>query len=280
MLNGYKLSAEVARQAALARQIATLQVQSSTGLRLQNASDDPVGSARVAAIATEQANQTVWTANARTAAGIAAGADDTLAAVQTAVTRAQELMVQARSDTLSDGDRAAIATELRGIVEDLAGHAAATDSSGNPLFGQSATAIPIGRNMAVAAAPSYDDVFGAFDTGSGSRSLVDLVDAAATALEDGEDVTSDAFAALATQLEAAVTHVADQQAAQGVRAARIDAQADRLATLKTSLASARSDIESADVTEMLSQLSAKMLVLEAAQAVLAKVNGSTLFDRI
>ncbi|HCR80113.1 MAG TPA: flagellar hook-associated protein 3, partial [Alcanivorax sp.] len=52
-----------------------------------------------------------------------------------AIASAKTLMIQAASDTLSDADRASVASDLRGVYETVIGQANATDGNGRHLFG-------------------------------------------------------------------------------------------------------------------------------------------------
>src|SRR3546814_17020827 len=60
---GNRMTREIARQSGLADQIDKLQVQISSGKRLQRASDDAVSWRRIATIGKAQANADVWQTN-------------------------------------------------------------------------------------------------------------------------------------------------------------------------------------------------------------------------
>jgi flagellar hook-associated protein 3 FlgL len=275
-----RLAAEIGRQTRLAQDIARGQAEISSGTRLQAASDDPAAAARVAEIRRTQADQKVWTTNLETAAAVASQADGTLASVATAVDRARELMLSANSDTLSASDRAGIATELRGIADDIASYSAEKDSRGYPLFPSSdALLVPIGPGVRVAATASAADVFGNVPTAGGPMNLEQLVRAAADAIEIPDKATRAATstAALAT-IESAATHLSLVRGEQGVRAARIDSVRERLAASGLLLDEERGGLEDTDVTATVARINAQQLSLQAAQAVFARLNKQSLFD--
>ena len=236
----FRYQAEVNRQSGLASEIAKLQTDISTGVRIQTASDDPAAAARVATLRRQQADTAAWSANVKSATATANAVDGTMTSITTAVTRAQELLIQARSATTSASDRATIAGQLRGIATDLRSYAGRTDVSGQPLFPARALAVPIGEGSAIAATPSAADVFTIATTGGGSIDLATLVDNAATTLATGSGDVSGAL----TNVAGAVTQVADASAAQGVRAARITAAGSALTDDATALVGERSDLES------------------------------------
>lgn len=270
-----RIQAEVNRQTQLSSEIAKLQTDISTGVRIQTASDDPAAAARVAGIRQQQADQAGWAANVQTAAAAASAADGVMTNVATAVTRAQELLIQARSSTLSASDRTAIATELNGLSADVQSYAAQTDASGQPLFPTAALAVPVGDGSAIAATPSHADVF-AIATTTGTTDLAAMLGKAATAVSAGSSGIADSLTGIGT----AITQVADARAAQGVRASRINDAGTRLTASQTALTSERSGLESTDVTQTVADLQSKMTTLQAAQAVLVKLSKSNLFDMI
>ena len=87
MISGtrYRLDLQIARQSALAQEIARGQTEIAAGKRILAPSDDPIGAARVAEIGKAQANEAVWSRNVETAAALAARADTTLSSVATGV---------------------------------------------------------------------------------------------------------------------------------------------------------------------------------------------------
>lgn len=278
--SGYNITSEIKRQQALAAEIAKLQTDVSSTVKIHVASDDPVAAARVAVIRQTQTDQTTYAANVTVASGIASQVDTSLGGMETSLNRAQELMLSANTDALNDSDRAAIATELQGIADDLAAAGTGTDSSGNKLFATSGTAlaIPVGRNTNVVAGENYSDVFEGIPTQSGGTGSIASILAAAIAAVRAGDKT--AMTASIADVQAAGTHVTDARADAGIRAARIDSAGEKLATSKVDLADERSGLEDTDMTEAVATLQSKMTVLSAAQSILAQLNKSTLFDKI
>jgi flagellar hook-associated protein 3 FlgL len=270
-----RISAEIARQLAMSRDIAKLQAQVSTGKKLTSPSEDPAGNAQLGAIRRAQADDATFAANSDAAAATAGRADSAMTALSTALDRARELTVAARSGTYSEGDRKIAAAELRGIADDIAQMTAQKDARGQPLFPEGdPIAFPIGEGTQVAATVSRATLFRAGDTG-----LAGIVAAAANALEI-TDPTARA-AATATSLDAIATgsdRVAQVHGEQGVRAARIDARRDALTDRAIQLTDERTAIEGADVSGAIALITAKLNTLEAAQAVFARINRQSLFD--
>ncbi|MGQ0661219.1 flagellin N-terminal helical domain-containing protein [Sphingosinicella sp.] len=272
----YRLTMETNRQAALAREIARGQTEISTTRRIQSPSDDPVAAARVSEIARTQANEASWKSNLDLANALAAGAETTLETTANAVTRAHELMVAGANGTLSGTNRAAMALELRSIAAEITTLKDARDARGNRLFMPGwALQIPVAAGLAVTAAGTREEVFEQVPTAGGPRDLADIIADAATALEGGNSAT---ISASVTEVLAGVEHIAGIRGQQGARGNRIDQLVERFETTKIQLTEERSVLEDTDVNAAIAKLQSQQLTLQAAQAVFARVNQSTLFD--
>lgn len=276
----YRLTMEINRQAALARDIERAQTEISTGKRIQAASDDPVGAARVSDIARAQANEAAWTRNLEAAAALSARADTVLGSAGTAVDRANELLIAAANGTLSDENRSTIALELRALAEELASLAGSTDPHGRPLFPDAEPLrIPVSEGVTIAAVGSRAAVFGSVATAAGPQDLAAIVAAAADAIGIADPAArKPAVEASLAALGAAGKHVAAMRGEQGARGNRIDQLLERLAATGLQLDEERSAIESADIIEVVAKLQSRQLTLQAAQAAFARINQTTLFD--
>ena len=278
MISGtrYQLNLQIARQSSLAEEIARGQSEISASKRILAPSDDPIGAARVAEIGRTQADETVWTRNVQTASALASRADTTLSGVATAMDRAKELMLTAATGTSSADNRVTIATELRSIADELATARATLDPRGEPLFRTNGELeIPVGPGERIAPVATRDSIF---------DSPVDLVAtiraAADAAVQTDPSVRGPAITASLAAIDQGVQQVANARADQGIRADRLDKIADRLAASGLQLKEQRSGLEDVDVTAVVAQIQSKQLNLQAAQAIFARVNQSSLFDLI
>jgi flagellar hook-associated protein 3 FlgL len=285
MLNTqYSLQAAINRQTALQNQIAQLNYNISSGIKVHVASDDPQAAARIAQIGQQQSDATVYTANINQATATSALVDSNLQGVQTAIGQMKELMLQASNGTMNDSDRAAMVTSLQSIQTTLQNYASQKDSSGNPLYVQNGQAplIPIGPNTNVAAADSYDDVFGSVTLKDGSTtSLDDIVSNAIAALQNTDPTAqSTAISNSLDAIDAASTHISNAQSDIGVRENQISNASDALNTSITNLKIERSGLEDDDPTQDYSDMMNKMTILNAAQSVMVTIGKNSLFDKI
>lgn len=103
--------------------------------RVTTPSDDPLAMSKATNIAQSKAVNKQF-ADARVAARNSLGQEESvLNSVSDAISSIKTLLVKASSDTLTDADRASIATEVKGIYETIIGQANSADGNGRYLFG-------------------------------------------------------------------------------------------------------------------------------------------------
>lgn len=280
MISGtrYQLRLETNRQLKLAEQIARGQAEISTGKRVIAPSDDPAAAARISDIARTQANEATWRTNVSRAFALSESADDVLATIVTAYDRANELMLAASNGTLSGENRQAIALELASIADEVATLRDTRDSRGELLFAAGTPlGIPVGPDLTLTAVAGRTAVFDTVTVAAGTSDLVTILRAAAGAVAAND---LPAITAALRNVAAGSSHVVAARGEQGARGARIDAVAERLQTSKLALKEERSGLEDADVIEVVADIQAKQLSLEAAQAAFARINRQNLFDLI
>jgi flagellar hook-associated protein 3 FlgL len=177
-------------------QVGTAQEQLSSGKRVLKASDDAV-----AATLSERTQNRL----ARTAAdlrGLEASrrslqqAESTLSSVGDVYTRIKELVVQAGSGVVNDSDKRSIATELKGLREQLVGFSNQKDTAGKPLFAglgpQNANGQAFVEQLTTPAATTYgaDGKAVAWD---GQRGQVAATETTLPAVLDGYGVFKGSF---------------------------------------------------------------------------------------
>nr|WP_295373303.1 flagellin [uncultured Sphingosinicella sp.] len=272
----HRLTLEINRQTRLAQEIARKQAEIATTKRILAPSDDPIGAARVGEIARAEANEQTWIRNINTASALAARSDTVLKSVGLSLERANELMIAASTGTLSDANRATIAGELRAIAEEMAAFRETRDPRGEPLFRTNgALEIPVSTGVRIAAVADRASIFDV------PVDLVAAISAAATTITDPDPAARKAGsqAALAN-IALGVSQIANARADQGVRANRLDALREGLENSAVQLEEQRGAIEGTDIPEAIARLESRRISLEAAQAIFARLNKSSLFDLI
>ena len=119
---------------ALQSNLVRTQQQISSGQRILNPSDDPIGAARALEITQSQSINTQYGANRQQAMGALTGVEGTLSSVTALLQEVQTTIVAAGNGVLSDNERGFQATELKGRLEALLGLANSRDALGNYQF--------------------------------------------------------------------------------------------------------------------------------------------------
>ncbi len=109
--------------------------QMSTGKRVLNPSDDPIAASQAVVLSQAQAQNSQYTLARTFATQKVSLEENVLNQVTTAIQTAQEKIVSAGNGTLSDDDRASLATDLQGIRDQLMNLANSTDGNGRYIFG-------------------------------------------------------------------------------------------------------------------------------------------------
>ena len=276
----YQAMAQINRQAQLGAEIAKIQTQITSEKMIQQPSDDPVAAARVAELRRAQADQTVWARNIDTAQAVAAQVDTAQGTIADIFNRVKELTLAGSSESVSATDRSAMVQELTSLRTQLTNAKTATTPTGQALFPADAPLqVSVSATVRLSATAKQSDVFDGIPYVHGTAGLDYAIGSAIDAIST-DDITARRTAANAalSDVDLAITHVTDQRAAQGVRAAQLDTAAGTLDQATINLSEERSKLEDTDVASMIMKLNAKTLTLQVAQQTFAKVNSNSLFD--
>ncbi|GJG94389.1 flagellar hook-associated protein FlgL [Cupriavidus pauculus] len=126
-----------------------VQQQLATGRRVLTPSDDPVAATRALGVSQSLAVNGQYTKSREQANASLGLTENTLSTVTTTLQNIKTLLVNAGNGTLSDNDRASLATALQGQYDQLVGLANADDGNGNYLFaGLKSGSAPFAANAA------------------------------------------------------------------------------------------------------------------------------------
>lgn len=268
---GNRMTFEIARQSQLARAIETSQIQISTGNRLQQASDDPGASIRIADIRRTQADSDVWKRNIELGSSLTNQADGVLQTLNERLARAQELTIQGANGSQPQSARDTIAAEIRAIADEVGALGQTKSSLGQPLFSSdSARSMRFGEGVIFAPVPSASDVFQ-----YSGLPIAQQLQSLAAAVSSGDRAQLDTALSTADGL---IQHGAGVAASIGNAASRLDRLADSNATRSVDLAAERTGLERTDLTTAIATLNAQQLTLEAAQSAFARINRRSLID--
>lgn len=276
----YRALAEINRQAKLGAEVARAQSDISTGKRIEKPSDDPIASARISVLRRAQADQAVWARNIQTAKSVAAEVDTALSAVSDIFNRVKELTLAGASESVSANDRSAMVQEMSSLRTALTNISTSTTPTGQALFPADAPLlVSTSATQRLPATAQRSTVFDGIAYAHGADTLDWVIGTAIDAITtDNVAARRTAADAALADVDKAITHVTNQYAAQGVRAAQLDSAAETVENAAIALSEERSTLEDTDVASTVMRLNAKTLSLQAAQMAFAKVNRNTLFD--
>ncbi|MGH8763767.1 MAG: flagellar hook-associated protein FlgL [Nitrosospira sp.] len=282
--------------------------QMSTGRRILTPSENPAAYVRALEISQADAGNTQYAVNRQNATSNLEMMEGTLGDVTKLVQNAQELAVYAGNGTLTDSGRGAIATELRGNLEELLGLANRTDANGQYLFsgfqgstkpfadtgtgvqyvgdsGQRMVQVSASRQLAVN--ESGREVFERIPASGGGyqslfKTLSDLIGVLETPVVTDADKTAlaNGLSAAQSNLSSSLDNVLQVRSAVGTRMNEVDTLNDAGDDLNIQYKQQLSELRDVDYAKAISDLTQQQAYLEATQKAFLKVQGLSLFDYI
>ncbi|KWR87782.1 flagellar hook-associated protein FlgL [Cupriavidus sp. IDO] len=124
-----------------------IQQQLGTGRSVLTPSDDPVAATRALGVSQAQSVNGQYATSRKQTNNALSAEENALQSVTTVTQNIQTLLVQAGNGTMSDSDRASVATALQGLYNQLLGLANSDDGNGQYLFGGTQTgSAPFSEN--------------------------------------------------------------------------------------------------------------------------------------
>jgi flagellar hook-associated protein 3 FlgL len=294
-------TSQIFQQAVTAMQtrqseMANTQLQLATGKKNLTPSDDPVAATRVLNLNQVIETTAQYQRNADFASSRLSLEETVLSDVSNVLQRARELSVRAVNDSLSAGDRQAIAVEIRINIDALVQLANSKDANGEYLFsGYKTDTIPfsddgsgnysyagdqgekrlqIGNRSQITVGDSGVDVFMKVDDAAGGvSSIFETLYEFATDLEANDPSTT-----TLTRLDSAIDVVLNTRASIGSRLNTVDSQKNANDSFSLLLQENRSKLEDLDYAEAISKFEQQLLALQASQQTFVKIEGLSLFN--
>jgi len=262
----------------------------SSGRRVNQPSDDPAA----AAILVQNHDQTIFTARylqtLTSIQGQFQTADSALSSVIVSLNRALTLGVQGANGTASDTDRAAIATELQGIQDQLIS-LANTSFQGGPLFAGTLTSSPpFVKDNTLPSGVRYDgnDAVNQVQIGDGYR-IVANKPGSQLFTAAGHDVfqalagliqamaTNTGFDVAITALRDSFDFISSQRVFYGNAMNQGLAQSTSLGTTKVQLAEQENTLVASDIEAAASRLVSSQAATNATLAAIGRISQLNLF---
>jgi flagellar hook-associated protein 3 FlgL len=238
--------------------------QATTGLRIGNPSDDPIGAAELARLQVSLGSASAHRDTIKTVRGDAELAESTLAQATEIMTRAKEIALQGANDSLSADDRKALATEAQNLKSGLL-QLANTRGTKGYIFAGSQTnqsafdpngvfqgddveqTVDVGSSTPTAVSASGAKAF----TSAGGRDVFADLDALASALSNND---RDGIAASIDQVDASQKQITTERARNGLTVSKLDSTDSVLDQLGFDLGKRQADVGAADPFEAYSRM--------------------------
>jgi flagellar hook-associated protein 3 FlgL len=276
------------------------QAQIATGKQILNASDAPDQAAAIARLQATIGRQESYNKALDTLQGRLDLESTTLSSASDVLVRIKELTVQVNNGTQGTVSRAAIATEIKGLRDQLLSLANTRDTSGNYIFSGSKVGTPAFQADAKGAV-SYSGDQTRMNIAIGDQRSLPLNRPGSSAFvrvvrtEQGNasgvgffqslddlitSINSDDKAAMQrglTEMDALHNGVVLAQADAGTSMKVVEQQGTILSDTNITLKSALSTAQDLDMTKAITDMQKQMVSLEAAQSSFSKISQLSLF---
>ena len=284
--------------------VAEIQAQLAAGKQLVQPSDDAEKTGIIQRLSSAFNRQEMYETTLDSVTSRLEVEESAVMSAENIMQRARELAVQSTNGTLGEGDRKILAHEVSSLRDELLALANSQDASGNYVFSGSMAKTPAfiesadgtvnyrGDDNQVQVAISEqrsmfmnrpgDEIFTSIvrsNPGAGSEriSFFNVMDDFADALENNSSTgVQRGLDEISSLTEGMATSIADV----GTRMNTAQNQKDILSETKLRYQALLSNAEDLDYAKAVTQLSAEMLSMEAAQASFAKISQLSLFDYI
>lgn len=283
-----------ARISDLQSSLVKTQQQIATGSRILTPADDPVAAARALEVTQSQSINTQFSRNRQTAMTALTAEDGTLASVTNLLQSVQDTVTSAGNGTLSDANRASMATTLQANLDQLVGLANTTDAQGNYVFsgyqsntrafvqtatgatyqgdsGQQLLQVDGSRQMAIGNTGQSVFQGGGQDVFKTIKSLVTLLQTPGTPAPA-------TLATLSSNLSQSLNNVLTVRSSVGSRLNELDALNASGSDRDLQYSQTLSSLQDLDYAKAVTQLTQQQTTLQAAQQSFVKISGLSLFN--
>jgi flagellar hook-associated protein 3 FlgL len=289
-VNPYPMPDLLAALDQLQQQQSAATLELATGNRINKPSDDPAGAAQVVRINDLSSQVDSFQRSISSISGQFSTADSTLSSVVTVLQRAISLGVEGATGTLSDSDRADIATELTGIQSELLS-LANTSYQGQYIFAGTATTQPFVADPTQPSGVRYVGNTGTNSVTIGTGYQLQVNQPGSQIFSGaGGDVflaindlitsltNNTGIGAAVTELGSAFTYVTGQRVFYGNALNQTQSQQTYLNTESLGLSQQLNAVAGADIATVSSQLVTGQTALTATLDAIGRAPQASLFD--
>ena len=288
-VNPYPMPDLLAALENLQQQQNTATLELASGSSINKPSDDPAGAAQLTRINDLSSQVDSYQSSISSINGQLSTANSTLDSVVTVLQRAITLGTEGANGTLSDTDRAGVATEVMGIQSQLLS-LANTSYQGQYIFAGTATTQPFVADPSQASGVRYtgNDGTNSVTIGSGYQLQINLpgsqifdgpgdvfqaIHDLITSLQSNSDIGT-----AVTELGTALNYVSGQQVFYGNALNQTQSQQTYLNTQSLGLSQQQNAVGAADLAAVASQVENDQIATSATLEAIGRMPQNSLFD--
>ena len=289
-VNPYPLPDLLAALADTQQQQNTSSLDLATGTRINKPSDDPAGAAQMVINTAQSSQADTFLRSITSVTGLLQTADSTLNSVVTAMQRVISLGTEGANGTLSDSDRADVASELTGIKQQLLS-LANTPYQGEFIFSGTSTVQPFVADATSPSGVTYNGNAGTNNVEVGQNYSLQInqagsqlfTSAAGNVFQSISDLinalqTNNNIGAAVSSVSNAYDHITGQRVFYGNALNQLQAQQNYLNSEKVDLATAADSISATDMAATSTAFTQSQVAIQADLAVMSRISQSSLFD--
>lgn len=270
------------------------QTQIASGKKYQNASDSPQAVGYGMKLDFDKAQYDMFTINHKKMSERVSNTDAQLVSISAALAKFKQVVVQSGSAFAEGTLSTTLYQEAASLRDSIKSFAQAKDTSGKPVLVNMANSsdalgkVSIDLNISVDEGVSLAESMGVYGNGDaptppatrtvavGKMDVLSLLDSIVAKLQAGTkpDATD------SSNLDTSITQVRGAQVKVGIINAQVNNAQDSVELKKVNADNARSAVLDTDIAESSANLGKSQALLQAAQSIFAKIQSSTLFDKI
>jgi flagellin len=248
--------------------VSTAMQRLSSGLRINNASDDAAGYAISQGLTSQVNGLDQAGRNVGDAVSMVQTAESSMNNIQSMLQRIRELAVQYQNGSLQSSDKTAIQGEVDQLTSEIKRQRSSVAFNGQNLLDGSAGAagvgvtFQVGANAADTLTASFGDIETQMSTGfdwTSTGSVFSLASLASSALAD---------------LDTAIQGVSSQAATLGAVQNRLQYTSDAISATETNLSASNSRIKDVDMASEMTKMTQEQILQQAGTSMLAQANSA------
>jgi flagellar hook-associated protein 3 FlgL len=266
------------------------QTQINSGKKYQNASDNPQAIGYGLKLDFDRAQYDMYVINQKKMSERISNIDAQLISINSALAQVKQVVIESNGAFAQDSLSTTLYQKASSLRDSIKSFAQATDSSGQPILIQlddetdTLGKVVIDMNIDLDEGVSFAESMGAYGTGNESPRLavnnsidiLTLLDEIVEDLSNGVKPSSNQ----SENLDAAILQVRASQVKIGLMNAQVTNAQDSVELKKINADNSRSAILDTDFAESSANLAKSQALLQAAQSIFAKIQSSSLFDKI